>query len=180
VGWWSAEQWLNYTRTFPTNNYYIYGRLASANGAYGATNALVTGGVGTSSQTARFLGTFNSTDNGWQDWQWVPLLNAGGQMAVVPLGGVQTLKMTAGGGLNANFYMFIPKPAPTTLAVSLNKSNPVLSFSTQTNSTYMVVYKNNLSESFWKLLAVVSGDGSIQTFADFSGATTRFYAVVVQ
>ena len=36
---------LNYTRTFPTNNYYIYGRLASAAGAYGATSSRLTGGV---------------------------------------------------------------------------------------------------------------------------------------
>ena len=67
-----------------------------------------------------------------------------------------------------------------TLAVSMSNSSPVLSFSTQTNFTYWVVYKNKLTESVWKLLAVVSGDGSTQTFADLSGATTRFYAIVVQ
>ena len=180
VGWWYAGEWLNYTRTFPTNNYVIYGRLASANGAYVATNSLVTGGKGTASQTNRFLGTFSGTDNGWQTWQWVPLLNAKGQMAMVPLGGVETLKVTAGSGLNANFYMFVPVPMPTTLAATWSNSSPVLSFSTQTNFNYMVVYKNHLSESLWKLLAVVSGNGSTRTFADLPGATTRFYAIVAQ
>jgi hypothetical protein len=62
----------------------------------------------------------------------------------------------------------------------LSKSRPVLSFSTQTNFNYMVVYKNNLSESFWKLLAVAPGDGSTQTFADLPVPPTRFYTIVVQ
>lgn len=180
VGWWSAGEWLNYTRTFPTNNYYIYGRLASADGTYGATNSLVTGGGGTASQTTLFLGTFSGTDSGWQTWQWVPLLNANGQMAVVPLRGRQTLKMTAGGGLNANFYMFVPVPAQMTLGVSLSHSNPVLSFSTQTGFSYMVVYKNTLSDTYWKLLAILPGNGSTRTCGDLPGATTRFYAIVVQ
>jgi hypothetical protein len=180
VGWWYAGAWLNYTRTFPTNNYYIYGRLASANGAYGATNSLVTGGGGTAGQTTRLLGTFSGTDNGWQTWQWVPMLDANGRMSVVPLGGVETLKMTSGNNLNANFYMFIPVPAPMTLAVSLSHSSPLLSFSTQPGFSYMVVCKNDLAESYWKLLAVLSGDGSTQTFADLPGAAARFYAIVVQ
>jgi beta-glucosidase len=180
VGWWYTGAWLNYTRTFPTNNYYIYGRLASANGAYSATNSLVTGGAGGTSQTTLFLGTFSGIDDGWQTWQWVPLLDANGQMAVVPLGGVETLKMTSGNDLNANFYMFVPVPAQTTLAASLIDSNPVLSFSTQPNFNYMVVYKNDLSESYWKLLAILSGDGTTQTFSDLPGATARFYAIVVQ
>ena len=33
VGWWPPGTWLNYTRTFPTNTYEIYGRLANG-GAY--------------------------------------------------------------------------------------------------------------------------------------------------
>ena len=147
---------------------------------YGATASLVTGGDGTGSQTNRLLGAFTSTDNGWQTWQWVPLLNAAGQMAVVPLGGAQTLKMTATGGLNANFYMFVPAPAATTLAASLNNSNPVLTFSTQTNFNYMVVYKNNLTEPYWKLMAIVPGNGATQSFTDLPAATTRYYATVVQ
>jgi hypothetical protein len=62
----------------------------------------------------------------------------------------------------------------------LTNSSPVLSFATQTNFTYMVVYKNNLTEPLWKLLAVVPGDGATQTLADLPGATTRFYAIVAQ
>ena len=182
VGWWYTGAWLNYTRTFPTNNYYIYGRLASAAGAYGATSSRVTGGVGTASQTTLLLGTFSGTDSGWQTWQWVPLLNANGQMAVVSLGGVETLQITSActSGLNANFYMFVPVPAQMTLAASLIDSNPVLSFSTQSGFNYMVVYKNTLSDSYWKLLAILPGDGTTETFANLPGATARFYAIVAQ
>ena len=87
--------------------------------------------------------------------------------------------MTAGGGVNANFYMFVPVPAPTALTVALSNSLPMLSFSTQTNFTYWVVYKNNLGDGQWKLLAAIPGSGASQTVADLPNATTRFYAVVV-
>ncbi len=85
VGWWYTGAWLNYTRTFPANNYYIYGRLSGGNGAYTASAGLVTAGRGTSSQTALSLGSFSGVDSNWQGWQWVPLMNAGGQSAVVNL-----------------------------------------------------------------------------------------------
>src|SRR2546425_9621711 len=29
VGWTETGEWLNYTRTFPTGKYYVYGRLSS-------------------------------------------------------------------------------------------------------------------------------------------------------
>jgi hypothetical protein len=180
VGWWYTGAWLNYTRTFPTNNYYIYGRLASGNGAYSATNSLVTGGGGTANQTTRLLGTFGGVDSGWQTWQWVPLLNSNGQLAVTALGGVQTLKMTSGNSLNANFYMFVPAPSSMRLSASLSNSSPVLSFGTQRGFNYLVVYKNLLSDSYWKLLSVAPGTGTNATIADVSTATQRFYAVVVQ
>jgi len=96
------------------------------------------------------------------------------------LGGVETLKMSSGNSLNANFYMFVPVPAQPILSASLRDSSPVLSFSTQPGFNYMVVYKNALSECYWKLLAIRSGDGTTQTFADLSGGTARFYAMVVQ
>jgi hypothetical protein len=174
--------WLNYTRTFPANNYYIYGRLASDAGAYVASSALVTGGAGTTRQTTLPLGTFSDTDDGWQTWQWVPLLNTNGQMAVVSLGGVKTLQMTSSNssGVNANFYMFVPVPAQMILSATLSNSNPVLSFPTQSGFNYMVVYKNSLSDSYWKLLAVVLGNGTTQTFADLPAAWVRYYSIAVQ
>jgi beta-glucosidase len=179
VGWWYTGDWLNYTRTFPTNNFYIYGRLAGGNGAYNATNSLVTGGWGTKSQTTEVLGTFSAVGTGWQSWQWVPLLNASGQLAVVSLGGVETLKITSGNSLNANFYMLVPVPVSPNISVFLDGSNTVISLPTQAGFSYLVVYKNNLQDAYWKLLSIVTGDGTIKTVTDTINKSQCFYEVVM-
>jgi hypothetical protein len=179
VGWWYTGAWLNYTRTIPTNNYYIYGRLAGGNGAYNVTNSLVTGGWGTQSQTTQVLGTFSAAGTGWQSWQWVPLLNTNGQLAVVSLGGVETLKMTSGNSANANFYMLVPVPPPTNITAFLNGSNNVISFPTQAGFSYLVVYKDNLEDAYWKLLSIVTGDGTTKTVTDTINNSQRFYKVVL-
>jgi hypothetical protein len=179
VGWWYTGAWLNYTRTFPTNNYYIYGRLASGNGAYSVTNSLVVSGAGTASQTAQVLGTFSATGTGWQAWQWVPMLNTNGQVSVVTLGGVETLKMTSGNSVNANFYMLVPVPSSANITTFLSSTNTVLSFPTQAGFTYLVVYKNNLQDVNWKLLSIVTGDGTIKAVTDTINSPQRFYKLVM-
>ena len=180
AGWWYSGAWLNYTRTFPTNNYFIYGRMASDNGLYGAGAALVTAGRGSSNQTTQALGTFSGVDDNWYGWQWLPLLNPGGQLAVVNLGGVQTLKMTSSNALNANFYLFVPAPAPVLLSASLNYSLPALSFPTQNGFAYMVVYKNTLADPYWKLMAIFNGDGTRKTVTGSLSAAQRYFCVVAQ
>jgi hypothetical protein len=180
VGWWYSGAWLNYTRTFPTNKYYNYGRLASGNGAYDVTNSLVTGGSGTSNQTTQLLGTFSDIGTGWQAWQWVPLLDTNGALAVVSLGGVETLKMTSGNDLNANFYMLLPVPSPILLATSMSNSSPVISCPTQPGFEYMLVYKDDLADPYWKLLSSFAGDGTIKTLRDTTGGAQRFYKAVIQ
>jgi beta-glucosidase len=179
VGWWYSGAWLNYTRTFPTNNFYIYGRLASGNGTYTVTNSLVTAGRGSSSQTTQVFGTFSATGTGWQAWQWVPLLNTNGQPVVVLLGGVETLKMTSGNNANANFYMLVPVPASTNITTFLSGTDTVLSFPTQAGFTYLVVYKNNLQDLYWKLLAIVAGDGTTKVVTDTINEPQRFYKLVM-
>ena len=179
VGWWYSGAWLNYTRTIPPGNYWIYGRLASGNGAYTVTNSLVTGGRGTASQTTRVLGTFSAIGTGWQSWQWVPLLNASGQLAVVSLGGVETFKMTSGNNVNANFYMLAPVPAATNITAILSGSDTVISFPTQAGFGYLVVYKDNLEDPYWKLLGIVTGNGMIKTMTDTMNKSQRFYKLVI-
>jgi hypothetical protein len=180
VGWWYAGAWLNYTRDFPTNNYYTYGRLASGNGAYSAIDALVTNGLGTSYQTTLTLGTFSGLGTGWQNWQWVGLMNSNLEPAVVALGGVNTLKMISGDSLNANFYMFVPAPSSFSLSATLSNDNPVVSFPTQPGFNYMLVYKNDLADTWWKWLDVVAGDGTRKSISDTPGGQGRFYRAVVQ
>jgi hypothetical protein len=175
VGWWYAGAWLNYTRTFPTNQYYVYGRLAGGNGDYGLTNSLVTSGAGTSSQTTQLLGTFSNSGAGWQAWQWAPLMNTNGRLAAIPLGGVQTLKMTSANSLNANFFMLLPVPPPVLLAASMSNSSPVITLQTQPGFDYMLVFKNDLRDTFWKFLGAFTGDGSIKRLSDTTGGAQRFY-----
>ncbi|EEF57883.1 hypothetical protein, partial [Pedosphaera parvula] len=183
VGWWNGGTWLNYTRTFPATNYIVYGRLAGGSGAYSLTLGQVTSGAGTSNQVTQPLGSFSATGTGWQSWQWVPLMNTNGTPAVVALGGTNTLKVTSGGGFNANFFMFVPAAAPSALPVSVSishsGSNLVLSFPTQAGHNYTVQFKNNLNAGTWGTLNTVAGDGSVKNVSDPLG-TNRFYRVSAQ
>ena len=189
VGWWNPGTWLNYTRTFPTNTYNVYGRLASGASYSGATMSLVTSGQGTSNQTTQLLGSFADPNaNGWQTWDWVPLLDTNGQMVVVPLGGVETLKVTAPpgsatGSLNANFYMFTPFVAVASavhLSVSRTGSTISIQFPTQSGFSYTVLYSGSLHPANWLTLTTISGDGTVKTATDTMGSSPRFYRVLAQ
>lgn len=186
VGWWDPGTWLNYTRTFPTNNYYVYGRLAGGGPFTGTALSLVTSGRGTTTQTTQALGTFSDQNAaGWQVWHWVPLLDGIGQPVKVSLGGVQTVRSTSGGGLNANFYMFVVAstvPNPVTLTATASGGNIRIAFPTQSQVTYTVLYKNSLSDPAWQTLTTIPGDGTVKTATDsVTGQQTgRFYKVQAQ
>jgi len=107
VGDWSSGEWQNYTKTFPPGKFNVYARV-SAGVAATITFSHVTGGQGTSTQTTTNLGTFNFTDSSFSLYQYAPLLDSLGNLAVVSLPGVNTVRATSGGGANAEFYMFVP------------------------------------------------------------------------
>jgi hypothetical protein len=185
LGWWNAGFWVNYTRTFPTNNFYIYGRLAGGAGAFsGTTLAVVTSGAGTTTQTTNIQGSFADPNAaGWQAWHWVPLLDANGHMAVVPLGGVETLQLKSGGNLNANYYMLVPAPLTgVPLTVSLNGGQPEISFPTAPGHDYTLQYKNNLTDATWSTLNSIAGNGDTESLTDTTttGVAQRFYRVEIQ
>ncbi|HEV2437748.1 MAG TPA: hypothetical protein VG077_17270 [Verrucomicrobiae bacterium] len=189
VGWWAPGTWLNYTRTFPSNSYVVYGRLASDTPYSGATMALVTAGRGTPSQTTQLLGTFSDANaNGFQSWHWAPLMT-NGQVAVVTLSGAQTLKVTAPpgsatGSMNAHFYMFVPYSAIAPFSLSATVSGGVVSikFPTQSTHSYTVQYSSSLNPASWQTLSSgIAGDGTVKTVTDStSGGAVRFYRAVVQ
>jgi hypothetical protein len=184
VGWWNANQWINYTRNFPTNTYYIYGRLAAASGAaLRVTNSLVTGGRGTPEQTTQTLGVFAGTGTGFQSWQWIPLTDTNNQPVKVRLAGTNTLKMTAGGSINANFYLLTPAPTlanPVSITPSIHGASIQLSFPTQTGFNYTVYYKNALTDANWLPLITVPGSGAVTNVTDAPGITSRFYRLGIQ
>src|SRR5882724_7409479 len=102
--------WMDYTRTYPSGNFNVYTRVAAGTGVSSLLDA-VTSGVGTQIQTSTNLGTFvTANSGGWDSFAWSPLRDASGNLVRVTLGGVSTLRLTAGpsGGGNNNFLMLTP------------------------------------------------------------------------
>src|ERR1017187_8346959 len=106
-----SGMWINYTRTFPSGNFYLYARLSAGNGAFNMQCAQVTNGAGTSLQASNVLGNFVGTGASFATWQYVPLASSGVPV-VLSLGGVETLQMTGDTNENANFFVLVPAAAP--------------------------------------------------------------------
>jgi hypothetical protein len=107
IGWFYTGEWVNYTRNFPSGTYNVYARFAGGAGAASATLGKVTDGVGTAVQTVTNLGTFSFVGTGWSTYQYVPLRDANGNLVPVTLSGVNTLRLTTGGGADLNFLMLV-------------------------------------------------------------------------
>ena len=100
--------WIDYTRTYPTGNFYLYARV-SASAAFSLQCAQVTSGAGTSIQSSNILGNFVGTGASLTTWQYVQLINTNtGLPVVVSLGGVGTLQIMGDGNENANFFVLVP------------------------------------------------------------------------
>jgi Concanavalin A-like lectin/glucanases superfamily len=185
VAWWQTNAWMNYTRTFPTGNFIVYGRLAGVTAGLPYTNALyeVTSGWGTATQTTNLLGTFQSVGAGPQTWQWVRLSDNNGQPVVVALSGTNTLRVTTlSGNANADFFMLVTAPSPVSLTASLSGSNIILSFPTQAGLSYTVQYKDDLTAGVWTPLpqgTAIWGDGSVKSVSDGPIGAKRFYRLVI-
>jgi hypothetical protein len=184
VAFWQTNAWMNYTRTFPTGHFVVYGRLAGgATAGLPYTNALyeVTSGWGTATQTTNLLGTFEGVGAGPQAWQWVRL-SANGQPAIVSLSGTNTLGVsTLSGNANADFFMLAPVPPSVSLMASLINSNIILSFPTAAGFGYTVEYKDDLTAGTWTPLpqgTAVWGDGTVKSVSDPIGAM-RFYLLAI-
>ncbi len=59
----ATNAWINYTRTFPTGNYYVYARLSAGTGQVNLKCAQVTGGV------TNVLGYFRATGDNYTTWK---------------------------------------------------------------------------------------------------------------
>ncbi len=111
LGWTGADQWFNYTRSFPEGSYNVYAALS--HGGTGETDIIgslhqVTAGVGTATQTLEELGTFNAAGTGgWGSNALVPMRNAAGDMAEVALGGQATVRFYPTSG-DFDFLLMVP------------------------------------------------------------------------
>ena len=178
---WATNGWVNYTRTFPAGQFYLYGRISAAS-AFNLQCAQVTNGWGTVTQASQYLGAFRGTNTSFANWQWVPLVNTNnGNPVVLTLGGTNTFQMTGDYKEDVNFFQLVPLPQSVSLTASVSGTNIVLSFPTQAGSTYTIYYKNNLTDSTWTSLgASVSGDGSIMSVLDGISESHRFYRLMIQ
>jgi hypothetical protein len=160
VGNFNGGDWANYTRNYPPGKYQIYARLAGYSG--NVTVSQVTAGTGTTTQTLKTLGTCfcNTANQGWQNWNWCPLLN-NGLPVVATMGGVETLRVTSGGNVNANYLMFVPVQGISLSAVK-STGNVGLSFPTTLGSSYSV-WKGTTVNGPWTLLQTVPGNGAVKT-----------------
>ncbi len=164
IGYFNQFNWLNYTRKYPTNNYYVWGRLAGGAGAFGGTLlSMVTNGWGTANQSSNVLGTFSDPlAAGWEAYHWVPLLDSSSNMAVVSLGGKATLTLTSGNNLNAAFMMLVPAAPQFQVTPSVVSGQLNLSFFAESGHTYNVVYKSSLSAATWTTVgSPIAGNGAV-------------------
>ena len=121
VGWNSAGNWFNYTRNFPAGTYNVYGRLASGGADEHARLDLVTSGATTPSQGLVKLGSFDAPATGsYNAFGFVPLKIDSGQLAVVNLNGLQTLRFTVlPDNFDADYLALVPAAAPSGPAPAL-------------------------------------------------------------
>ena len=180
VGWCVAGTWYNYTRTYPTGDYWVYARLAGPGALY-AHLGRVTDGLGTTNQTVAAIGDFLGVSDGWQTWVWAPLTGADGLPATATLGGVATLRGTTEGNLNYGYYMLVPAKKPVSMSVVKTGANASISIPTQSGPSYTIFYKNNLQETSWKLLTILQGNGATKSCTDTSATgSQRYYRCLIQ
>jgi hypothetical protein len=187
IGFFGANEWGNYTRTYPAGRYFVWGQFAAGGGESGAELSILTSGWGTTTQTTNALGNFTIPNSSWTTYIWVPMRNADGNLATVILNGsTNTLKLTraaTGPDVNVNFLMLVPAPLPgqTVLTAAISGANINLSFLTQIGFSYQVQYKDDLTSPTWTPLgSAVSGDGTLKTVIDSAGGQRRFYRLYIQ
>ena len=119
VGDFAANEWMNYSRTFPAGSYEVYVRQAQANmAASESVLEKVTSDPSQPNQTVQVLGSFLSPLTGFT-YRNIPLTDAAGQnKAVLVLGGPTTLRMrhvtaTPGDAARSQNYLAFVKVSST-------------------------------------------------------------------
>jgi hypothetical protein len=99
----SPNQWMNYTHNWPSNTYWVVGRVSTDLSLSGfITLSVSNNGAFTD------IGTFSLNGGlGWSTFENVFLKDASGNNALLNLNGKQTVRLTAGGNLLPNFIMLV-------------------------------------------------------------------------
>jgi hypothetical protein len=110
VGWFAPGEWMNYTRTFPSGRFHVYGHFAYGRmDGFSAELHRVTSDPTLPDQSTARLGTFSKSTgtDAWDDFRYIPLRDQAGTLAVVELNGIHTLRLTAS-SVNVNFFILVP------------------------------------------------------------------------
>jgi hypothetical protein len=93
-------------------DYHVYGRLSSAvRGPFALHLDLVTSDPTRPDQTTRRIGAFTQQTGtgGWQTYDYIPLRDQHGNLALVRLEGETTLRVTSTAApFAANFFILVP------------------------------------------------------------------------
>ena len=160
LGFLHTGYWENYTKTFPSGTYNIYGRMANGQNPAAVVNLdLITKGWGTTLQFTSSLGTFTVPNVGWSSYSHIPLRDKYGNFANVTLSGTNTLRATEQAAVNINFFMLtaartdqprIDNVSPDgtvllqgTSAFSFTASNPT--FGVNTNNVHVTLNGVNIT-----------------------------------
>jgi hypothetical protein len=178
LAWFGAQDWANYTRVYPTNQFYVYARSGGF-GAYSMELAEVVSGAGTTNQVTRSLGVWRASGRDNQTHEWVQLTDGGlAAPALVNLKGLATLRLsTSTGNCHPNYLMFVPAVG-LKLSAATAGNNVVISLQTQAGVNYRVFYRTDLIMGTWSLLTTLLGDGSVKSVSDPATEAQRFYKVV--
>ena len=172
----AANDWANYTRTYPAGSFYAYIRT-SGDGAFSLYLDQVVSGATTVNQVTKRLGHFGGVGQDYITYRWVPLTDDGlAAPTLVNLNGLATLLLTTGGDCNPNFVMLVPTSGIRLKAAS-SGNNTVLSFPSQADVNFRVFYRTNLTAGTWTLLTNVLGNGSTTSVSDSHTGASRFYKV---
>lgn len=176
IGW--ASGWYNYTRNIPQGNYNVYAALSydgRGDNQLAGRMERVTSGVGTANQTVELLGTFSRFGSGgWGPVALVPMVDGGGNLATVPLGGSSptTVRYTSTSG-DFDWYAFVPAAAPPVnpaiTGIRREGNNVIIDFvggTLQSSSTLGTGYSN---------VSGVTGNSATITLP--AGAGQQFYRV---
>jgi len=179
VGYNNNGDWLDYTRNFPVGHYNVYARFATDGSGAQATFQTVTSDPTQANQTTVTNGTFSMTDNNWNVYQYVPLLDQYGNLVSVPLGGTQTVRVqiAPGGNPNQNFYMIVPAVPPQTPVLQSLYPDGVHPFE-PTNYLSFTVGKGNGSGIPSGNVHLVLNGADVTPQVSFSGTTNSWTGVI--
>jgi hypothetical protein len=178
LGDFGPGDWANYTRDYPTGDFFVYMRSAGL-GAYSMYLEQVVSGAGTTNQTVKKLGDWGAVGVNNITHAWVPLTDDGlAAPAVVSLNGVETLRITTTtGDCYPNYFMLVPASG-ITLSAARQGSDVVLSFPSQAGVIYNVYSRGDLSAGNWSLQTNVLGNGGVAAVSISATTGAGFYKVV--